>query len=364
MGPHHGCSWLGVAMDEPRDSGAMGSPEDRLKWGLLWLGRAVGKRLQDPEAIADVIQAASLRLVRALDRGVDVRSMEAFLARVAKEEVARYKRDLGRRSRWLSELGEAVERLAAPAHAVAALSMDALMDRLKRLLPPRYAGWLVDRISGATDVELSRRDNVSLAAIRKRWRLLEDRVADSAFLARIFDIPVTKRGAEESLGSGADPSVQPLPPPPSPLPLRQFAEKIMKLYPTAALLFAAIALGASIVPPSTPVACQVQVDVDTETGIGTVVGCSGDACDDGVPCQGPIQVGPGMAWAICVCFTGETPPTVRPRCSALWDGVDYLCESFGCEETEPPIGPLKCERVGWSEKGITHWTGCDCYVVP
>jgi DNA-directed RNA polymerase specialized sigma24 family protein len=197
----------------------MGSPEDRLKWGLLWLGGAVGKRLQDPEAIAEVIQAASLRLVRALDRGVDVRSMEAFLARIAKEEVARYKRDLGRRSRWLSELGEAVERLAAPAHAVAALSMDALMDRLKRLLPPRCAGWLVDRIPGATDLELSRRDNVSLAAIRKRWRLLEDRVADSAFLARIFDIPVTKRGAEESLGSGADPSVQPLPPPPPPSPL-------------------------------------------------------------------------------------------------------------------------------------------------
>jgi len=93
-------------------------------------------------------------------------------------------------------------------------SMGSPEDRLKGLLPPKYAGWLVDRISGATDVDLSRRDGVSLAAIRKRWRLLEDRVADPTVLARIFEIQVTKRGAEGSLGSGADPSVGPFPPSP------------------------------------------------------------------------------------------------------------------------------------------------------
>lgn len=134
----------------------------------------------------------------------------------------------------------------------------------------------------------------------------------------------------------------------------------------AALLFAAVALGASLAPEPWLVACQVQVDVDIFTGDATVIGCSGALCDDGRACLGPVTGGPGGSEVFCMCFTGGTPPSIRPRCSAVWDGYANRCDSYGCEETPPPIGSHVCMEYGWSDsdEGVTHWVGCECNVVP
>jgi len=60
--------------------------DDALATALEWLRGAVAQQEQDVEKRLDVFDRVCMRLVRALSRGVEIRSLRAFLGSVLSQE--------------------------------------------------------------------------------------------------------------------------------------------------------------------------------------------------------------------------------------------------------------------------------------
>jgi DNA-directed RNA polymerase specialized sigma24 family protein len=185
--------------------------DDALAKALDWLRGAVAQQVSGIEKRLDVFDRVCMRLVRALSRGVEIRSMRAFLAFFLPQEVDKSVRDRGRRKQLVQQSAQDVEELAAEGTDGGAV--ESQVSRLLGELPENHRRWLQDWLSGLSDEALAQRDGVEVASIRKRWRQLHGCVTDPGFLARIFDIPVTSEGGEGSLPCGGS-----LPQPPTPNP--------------------------------------------------------------------------------------------------------------------------------------------------
>jgi hypothetical protein len=103
---------------------------------LRWLRAAVAQRVPGIELRSEVFGRVSLRLARALQRGVRMRSPHAFLATALRQEVAKSKRDPGRRNRLLPRSGWDVGDVAV-AGAGGTLSPPDFWPRFSILRLPR-----------------------------------------------------------------------------------------------------------------------------------------------------------------------------------------------------------------------------------
>jgi hypothetical protein len=108
--------------------------DDALATALEWLRGAVAQQEQDVEKRLDVFDCVCMRLVRALSRGVEIRSLRGFLASVLPQQVEKL----------------AVQRAEDEA-------VESQIPRVSGELPEKHRRWLQGWLAGLSDEALAER---------------------------------------------------------------------------------------------------------------------------------------------------------------------------------------------------------------
>lgn len=192
-------------------------PSHTLAAGLAKAARLAGCFLRDATDVQDVVQAAAARLARALERGLVLKSVEAYLVRVARLESLRL---LRRRRNWQNREGDGSMDPADVAIAGEALFdefvLGDLLARLREELAPAVRGWLEDQLSRLSVREIAERDGVDEAAVRMRRMPLVEAILESDVVKEFVEFPVTFRRLQHLWGGGCD-AAPPNPRTPEPL---------------------------------------------------------------------------------------------------------------------------------------------------
>lgn len=194
------------------------SSDEELAHALDALRIAKRRRFRDPADLEDILQDVAMRFVRAVARGVIVRSPLAFLREAWPTEFARWlrsrMRSTGRASRGLDELPEFVvdDSLESPT--------ESRIRAAGYRLPEPLRSWFDDLLSGRSDAALAARDGVSEAAIRRRWRRLRAHFETASTLEDFLELPLTNPATSASMGVEAtdSQSIVEVPSPQSPVP--------------------------------------------------------------------------------------------------------------------------------------------------
>lgn len=172
--------------------------------------------IRNPADLEDVLQNKCVRLVQASRTDGGVRCPQAFLRSVWREELAMVCRERARRQ----ESGEAGEpqpdELACSAKSEGWSEEQIVM--VGAALPGVLRAWFADRVSGRSDAELAARDDVTEAAIRRRWMQLRAHFENEGVLEKILDFVITNRGSPASIQLEPPVAGGPPPNPPTPQP--------------------------------------------------------------------------------------------------------------------------------------------------
>jgi DNA-directed RNA polymerase specialized sigma24 family protein len=173
------------------------SNHEELAHALDALRIAKRRGIRDPADLEDILQNAALRFVRAVARGVIVRSPFAFLLEAWSTEFALWLRSRRTTTRpGLRDPGELSHLLVDDSWES---PTESRIRAAGNRLPEPLRTWFDDFLSGRSDVALAARDGVSEAAVRRRWRRLREHFDKPSTLADFLEMPLTNPAASASM---------------------------------------------------------------------------------------------------------------------------------------------------------------------
>jgi DNA-directed RNA polymerase specialized sigma24 family protein len=196
--------------------------QESLQQAIRKVELAVAGLIRDPHQRDEVMSSLGLRLSRALAKGEQIASYQAFLHKVLLEEVIQLRQKSGRQRKRSGVVGAAGGDEAAANSAAGCYLSEEQVRGLADSTPSPCGQYLADLLAGRSEADIARRDGVQESAVRKRWSRLWAYFNQRGMLEKILDFLVTKGGSPAPLGMGGEsfaaPPPNPEPRPPNPDP--------------------------------------------------------------------------------------------------------------------------------------------------